>query len=75
MGKLYISMYHYTRDIKHSRYPQIKGLDKELFKTQIEYFKNKFNIVTMEQVIEVYRRANHTDYQTMRCCLLLMMDI
>lgn len=27
MSKLYISMYHYTRDIVHSRYPQIKGLD------------------------------------------------
>lgn len=25
--KLYIAMYHYTRDLKHSRYPEIKGLD------------------------------------------------
>lgn len=27
MCKLYIAMYHYTRDLKHSRYPLIKGLD------------------------------------------------
>lgn len=51
-GKLYIAMYHYTRDLKHSRYPEIKGLDKELFKNQIEFMKNSFNVVTMEQVLE-----------------------
>lgn len=52
IGKLYIAMYHYTRDLKHSRYPEIKGLDKELFKNQIEFMKNSFNVVTMEQVLE-----------------------
>lgn len=52
MSKLYISMYHYTRDLVHSRYPQIKGLDSYLFRQQIEYMKNNFNIVTMEQVID-----------------------
>lgn len=49
--KLYISMYHYTRDLMHSRYPDIKGLDKSLFRQQIEFMKNHFHIVTMEQVI------------------------
>lgn len=52
MNKLYISMYHYTRDLKHSRYPEIKGLDSSLFRQQIEYMKNNFNVVTMEQVID-----------------------
>jgi peptidoglycan/xylan/chitin deacetylase (PgdA/CDA1 family) len=52
VSKLYIAMYHYTRDLKHSRYPEIKGLDKELFKNQIEFMKNSFNVVTMEQVLE-----------------------
>lgn len=46
-------MYHYTRDLKHSRYPEIKGLDMPLFRQQIEFMKNNFNIVTMEQVIDV----------------------
>lgn len=52
MSKLYISKYHYTRDLKHSRYPDIKGLDLPLFRQQIEFMKNNFNVVTMEQVID-----------------------
>lgn len=51
MGKLYIAMYHYVRDIKNSRYPKIKGLDVSLFKKQLEFFKSNFEIVTMEQVL------------------------
>jgi hypothetical protein len=40
MSKLYISMYHYTRDLVHSRYPQIKGLDTmmDLFLENIKIF-------------------------------------
>lgn len=52
MSKLYIAMYHYVRDLKHSRYSGIKGLDVSFFRTQIEYMKNNFNVVTMEQVID-----------------------
>lgn len=52
MDELYISMYHYTRDLKHSRYPEIKGLDQSLFRQQIEFMKDNFNIVTMEQVMD-----------------------
>ena len=49
--KLYISMYHYTRDLVHSRYPGIKGLDLPLFRRQLEFFKKHFNVVRMEDVI------------------------
>ena len=49
---LYISMYHYTRDLIHSRYPDIKGMDVNLFRNQIEFLKNNFSIVDMEQVID-----------------------
>lgn len=52
MSELYISMYNYTRDLKHSRYPEIKGLDVNLFREQIAFMKSNFNIVTMEQVLE-----------------------
>lgn len=48
MGKLFVVMYHYTRDLKHSRYPEIKGLDVSLFREQIEFMKQQFNIVSME---------------------------
>lgn len=51
MNRLHIIMYHYTRDLKHSRYPEIKGLDAALFREQIEYLKNNFRFVTMEEVI------------------------
>lgn len=45
-------MYHYTRDLLHSRYPDIKGMDVNLFRNQIEFMKNNFTIVDMEQVID-----------------------
>lgn len=51
MQKLYIAMYHYTRDLKHSRYPEIKGMDSSLFRKQIEFIKESFHVMTMEQVI------------------------
>ena len=51
--KLYISMYHYTRDLVHSRYPEIKGLDYELFEKQLQFFKRNFSVVTMEEVLFV----------------------
>lgn len=56
--KLYTAMYHYTRDLKNSRYPSIKGLDKELFVRQLDFFQNNFNVVTMEQVIEAWNSQN-----------------
>lgn len=46
-----IVMYHYVRDLKNSRYPNIKGLDYNLFKEQIKFLKSNFNIVRMEEVI------------------------
>ncbi|PWT26056.1 polysaccharide deacetylase [Butyrivibrio fibrisolvens] len=48
-------MYHYTRDLKHSRYPDIKGLDIHLFRQQMEFFKTNCNVVTMEQVIDAVK--------------------
>lgn len=50
--KLFIAMYHYVRDLSHSRYPEIKGLDVELFRKQMEFFRENFTVVRMEQVIE-----------------------
>lgn len=54
-NKLFISMYHYTRDLMHSRYPEIKGLDINLFRKQMEFFKENFNVVRMEQVIDAVK--------------------
>ncbi|NBI72308.1 polysaccharide deacetylase [Clostridiaceae bacterium] len=49
--KLHVVMYHYIRDLAHSRYPGIKGLDLPLFREQIGFLKQMFRIVTMEEVI------------------------
>lgn len=58
MGKLHIVMYHYTRDLKNSRYPGIKGMDAELFRNQLEFFKENFNVITMQQAIEAWNDEN-----------------
>ncbi len=45
-------MYHYVRDLKHSRYPDIKGLDISLFYEQITYLKKHYHFITMEMLID-----------------------
>lgn len=45
-------MYHYVRDLKNSRYPEIKGCDVRLFREQIQYIKKHYTPVTVEQVLE-----------------------
>lgn len=47
-------MYHYVRDLKNSRYPEIKGCDVRLFKEQVQYIKKHYTPVTVEQVLESY---------------------
>jgi peptidoglycan/xylan/chitin deacetylase (PgdA/CDA1 family) len=47
-----IVMYHYVRDLQHSRYPEIKGLDILLFKEQIQYLMSHYTVITMETLIE-----------------------
>lgn len=47
-----IVMYHYVRDLAHSRYPEIKGLDVALFKEQIDYLTTHYKLITMETLIE-----------------------
>ena len=53
-----VVMYHYVRDLKNSRYPNIKGLDIEKFKKQINFFKKNYNFIRMEDLIEYYKSPN-----------------
>ena len=55
-NKLYVSMYHYTRNIAKSRYPGIKGMSDVQFRAQIEYINEKFNVVCMEQVLDALNK-------------------
>lgn len=53
-SKLTVVMYHYVRDLKNSRYPEIKGCNIELFKEQISFLKKHYNFVTVEEVLDAY---------------------
>lgn len=55
MSKLYIAMYHYVRDLEHSRYPDIKGMQVNDFRKQLEFLKSNFNPVRMEDVISTVK--------------------
>ena len=50
-----VVMYHYVRDLKNSRYPNIRGLDIEKFEKQIKFFKENYNFIRMEDLIEYYK--------------------
>jgi len=54
-NNIYIVMYHYVREIKKSKYPNLKGLEFEDFKKQINYFLNNFNILSNNDFVEILR--------------------
>lgn len=54
-NKLTVVMYHYVRDLKHSRYPAIKGCDVRLFREQIKYIQKHYTPVTIEQILECHK--------------------
>ena len=58
MSKISIVMYHYVRNIKSSRYPNIKGLEYELFKEQIEWMDKNYQFVTIEDIIGCYETGD-----------------
>lgn len=45
-----IIAYHYVREIKKSNYPNLKGIEYNLYKKQINYFKKNFNIISAEDL-------------------------
>ena len=53
-NKLTVVMYHYVRDLKNSRYPEIKGCDVRLFKEQVGFLKKYYNFPTVEEIIDAY---------------------
>jgi len=46
-----IIMYHYVRELKHSRYQGIKGLSVDRFKEQLEYIMKHYHVISMEEMI------------------------
>lgn len=50
---MYIIMYHYVRKLKGSRYPEIKGLELDYFRKQIDFLKNKgLEFVSLRNITE-----------------------
>ena len=60
-SEITVVMYHYVRDLKNSRYPNIKGLDIEKFKKQIKFFKENYNFVRIEDLIEYYKNPKEKE--------------
>ena len=52
-NNIHIVMYHYVRNIKKSKYPNLKGLEFSDFRKQIYYLKKNFNILSNNQFIEI----------------------
>ena len=52
-NNIHIVMYHYVRNIKKSKYPNLKGLEFSDFRKQIIYLKKNFNILSNNQFIEI----------------------
>jgi hypothetical protein len=69
-NKLIVVMYHYVRDLKNSRYPNIKGLTIEQFREQIEFISNNFNVIDMERFLE----AKYTNLALPDNLILLTFD-
>jgi peptidoglycan/xylan/chitin deacetylase (PgdA/CDA1 family) len=60
MSKVTIVMYHYVRDLQHSRYPDIKALEVDLFKEQLLYFQKHYIFIKMEELIEALQLNKET---------------
>lgn len=46
-----VVMYHYVRNLRNSRYPQITGLDELQFRQQLDYLTANYTIVRTEDVL------------------------
>ena len=64
-------MYHYVREIKKSKYSNLKGLEFNNFKKQINFFIKNFNILTNDDFIEIIKTKKIPKRVTsqMECCV------
>jgi peptidoglycan/xylan/chitin deacetylase (PgdA/CDA1 family) len=45
-------MYHYVRDLEHSRFPEIKGLSTDQFREQVVYIKKHYNVISGDDLLD-----------------------
>jgi peptidoglycan/xylan/chitin deacetylase (PgdA/CDA1 family) len=65
-----IVAYHYIREIKNSKFKNLKGIEYVFFKKQIKFYKKKFNIISPDDLIEILNKKKR--YK--KPCLLLTFD-
>jgi len=70
-NSLLVLMYHYVRNIKKSHHPNIKGVELDLFKLQLDYIKKKFNIISAEDLINFFYKKKELPENS---CLLTFDD-
>jgi peptidoglycan/xylan/chitin deacetylase (PgdA/CDA1 family) len=63
-------MYHYVRDLKNSRYPEIKGLSVDCFREQLQYILKHYRVITMQDLF----RSIEGDMNLPNNSLLLTFD-
>jgi peptidoglycan/xylan/chitin deacetylase (PgdA/CDA1 family) len=70
MRTVQIVMYHYVRPIKDSLFPEIKGLEIEGFRNQLDFFQENFSIITADSLISAVQNNDSLP----RDALLLTFD-
>ena len=63
--------YHYVRNLERSRYPEIKGLPTDAFRSQLDYLAEHYTPVRMEDLI---RAAGDPEYNLPPNSVLLTFD-
>ncbi|MBO6576983.1 MAG: polysaccharide deacetylase family protein [Rhodothermales bacterium] len=58
MRRVTIIMYHYVRELEHSRYPGIKGRSIDTFRFQLDHIARHFSPVSMAQVVHAARTGD-----------------
>lgn len=52
-----IVMYHYVRDLRNSRYPEIKGLDVHKFEGQLDYIERHYSVIGSNTLLDSIREG------------------
>lgn len=52
-NNIYVIMYHYVRPIRNTKFKNLKGLEYNLFKKQINYFISKFNVLSNDDFFDI----------------------
>ena len=50
-----IIMYHYVRNLKNSKYPNLKAFELSNFRKQIKYLNNKYNVLRLDQLLQILK--------------------